>query len=108
MSIRFDSQRNALTLETCNTTYQMQIDGLGHLLHLYYGRRLEGSMEHLYAPQDCGFSPNPYLLRLERTWSMDLLPQEYSGGQHGRFPAQRPESHHRGRHLRRRPRLCPA
>lgn len=85
MSIQFDTQRNALNLETRNTTYQMQIDSLGHLLHLYYGRRLEGSMEHLYAPQDCGFSPNPYPLRLERTWSMDLLPQEYSGANTGDY-----------------------
>ncbi len=85
MSILYDSERGGFILTTRNTTYQMQISSLGHLLHLYYGRRLEGNMEHLYIPQDCGFSPNPYELRLERSWSLDLLPQEYSGGNTGDY-----------------------
>lgn len=42
-------------------------------------------MEYLYIPQDCGFSPNPYELRLEKSWSLDLLPQEYSGANTGDF-----------------------
>lgn len=42
-------------------------------------------MEQLCVPRDCGFSPNPYELRLERSWSMDLLPQEYSGANTGDF-----------------------
>lgn len=85
MSIYYDSERNGFILATRNTTYQMQISNLGHLLHLYYGRKLKGNMEHIYIPQDCGFSPNPYELRFERSWSMDLLPQEYSGANTGDF-----------------------
>lgn len=85
MSIQYNKQEKIFTLTTHSTTYQMKISSLGHLIHLYYGRRIEGTMEYLCVPRDCGFSPNPYQLRLERSWSMDLLPQEYSGSNAGDF-----------------------
>ena len=79
MSIVFHPQANTLTLFTRNTSYQMGIAPTGHLLHLYYGRRAEGSFDYLLYPRDCGFSPNPYEKRMDRGWSLDTLPQEYSG-----------------------------
>lgn len=85
MSIHYNNQRKIFTLTTRSTTYQMRISDLGHLIHLYYGRKIEGTMEYLCVPRDCGFSPNPYQLRVERSWSMDLLPQEYSGSNTGDF-----------------------
>ncbi len=85
MSISYDPKRKTLTLATKNTTYQMGVGPVGHLLHLYYGRRAEGSFGHLYPPHDCGFSPNPYELRDERGWSPDTMPQEYSGSDTGDF-----------------------
>ena len=85
MSIAYDSRRKIFTLTTHNTTYQMQVNELGHFIHLYYGRRIGGTTEYMHVPRDCGFSPNPYPLRLERSWSMDLLPQEYSGANAGDF-----------------------
>ena len=85
MSIQFDSQQKLFMLTTDSTSYQMQINDLGYLIHLYYGRRVEGTMSYLCVPHQCGFSPNPYELRREQTWSRDLLPQEYSGGNTGDF-----------------------
>ena len=85
MSILFDGTNRTLTLTTKNSSYQMQIASTGHLLHLYYGRRAEGWFDHLYLPHDCGFSPNPYELRNQRGWSLDTLPQEYSGSNAGDY-----------------------
>ena len=75
MSIRFDSQHKLFTLTTKNSTYQMQLGPLGHLLHLYYGPLAEDSFDYLQLPRDCGFSPNPYDLQEGRGWSLDTLAQ---------------------------------
>ena len=85
MSILFDDTSRTFTLTTRNTAYQMQLAPTGHLLHLYYGRRAEGRFDYLYLPHDCGFSPNPYELRDNRGWSLDTLPQEYSGTNGGDY-----------------------
>ena len=66
-----------ITLQTKNTTYQMGISELGHVLHLYYGPRTEGDMSCLLTYYDRGFSGNPYEAKSNRTISMDALPQEY-------------------------------
>ena len=84
MSIHFDEARKTLTLSTRSTAYQMQVFH-GRLLHLYYGPRTEDVMDYLYLPVDYGFSPSLYELRRERNWSLDLLPQEYSGSNGGDF-----------------------
>ena len=85
MSIRFDPGEKTLSLLTRNTVYQMKIARGGVLLHLYYGRRAEGDFSYLCATADCGFSPNPYEAREDRSWSLDTLPQEYSSGNTGDF-----------------------
>ena len=85
MSIVFDENCQTLTLYTRSAAYQMQIGPLGHLLHLYYGPGAEGCFDYLYLPRDVGFSPNPYELRHDRGWSLDTLPQEYSGSGSGDF-----------------------
>lgn len=85
MSILFDSGTRTFTLTTRNTVYQMGIAPTGHLLHLYYGRRAQDHFDYLYQPRDCGFSPNPYELRDRREWSLDTLPQEYSGSNTGDY-----------------------
>ncbi|MCR5136114.1 MAG: alpha-galactosidase [Oscillospiraceae bacterium] len=79
MSIVFDQKSSTLSLHTRNSSYQMQIGPLGYLLHTYYGRRCEDFFDYLHLPRDCGFSPNPYTLREGRGFSLDTLPQEYSG-----------------------------
>ena len=39
MAISFDANRKIFTIHTKQTTYQMQADANGYLLHLYYGAR---------------------------------------------------------------------
>ena len=64
-------------LHTKNTTYQMQVDRYGFLLHLYYGKRADGCMDYLLTFYDRGFSGNPYDAGRDKTYSMDALPQEF-------------------------------
>ena len=67
----------------------MGVDNAGVLLHLYYGRKTDADMSYLIRYTDRGFSGNPYALRTNRGYSLDTLPQEYSGSGVGdyRLPA---------------------
>ena len=87
MSILIDEQKKIITLHTANTTYQMRVGHLGHLVHLYYGRRVDGdSLAFLYPRADRGFSPDYYQTRRERGLaSPDTRPQEYTGFNVGDF-----------------------
>lgn len=79
MSILYNEQKKLLTLETKNASYQMQIDSYGFLRHLYYGRRVDGAdMSYVNSNYDRGFSGNPYIVKNDRTLSLDTLPQEYT------------------------------
>ncbi len=77
MSIVYDEKQRTITLNTKNTTYQMQIGKYGFLLHLYYGKRAEGCMDYLLTYYDRGFSGNPYDAGNDVTYSPDVLPQEF-------------------------------
>ncbi len=77
MAVTFDKEKRIFTLNTKNTTYQMQADKYGFLLHLYYGRSAKGCMDYLLTYADRGFSGNPYEAGNDRTYSMDALPQEF-------------------------------
>lgn len=77
MAIVYEKERQIFTLHTEHTTYQMKVDAFGFLLHLYYGGRVSGSMEYLLTFYDRGFSGNPAAVGLDRTYSLDALPQEY-------------------------------
>lgn len=77
MAIIFDEKKRTFTLHTKQTTYQMQVDRFGFLLHLYYGRTAKGCMDYLLTYYDRGFSGNPYDTKMDRTYSMDALPQEF-------------------------------
>lgn len=77
MGIVFDKERNSFTIQTRHTTYQMQVDRFGCLLHLYYGSRTEGCQDYLLTYYDRGFSGNLYAAERDRTYSMDVLPQEF-------------------------------
>ncbi len=76
MSIFFEEKEKIFTIHTKDTTYQMKADAYGFLLHLYYGRRTQGCMDYLLHYADRGFSGNPYEAGADRTYSMDVLPQE--------------------------------
>nr|WP_302020547.1 alpha-galactosidase [uncultured Acetatifactor sp.] len=83
MAIIYERKTHIFTLHTEHSTYQMKVDAFGYLLHLYYGGRIPGSMEsvpsmdYLLTYYDRGFSGNPSAAGLDRTYSLDVLPQEY-------------------------------
>ena len=78
MGIVYSKSDRTFTIQTKNTTYQMQVDPYEFLLHLYYGKKTDGScMDYLLTYYDRGFSGNPFDAGDDRTYSMDALPQEY-------------------------------
>ena len=86
MSIIYDPKDRTITLQTLNTTYQMEITPLNILRHLYYGRRIPAeSQAGLMSALDIGYTPNPYELRVERDFSQDIQPSEYSAANTGDF-----------------------
>ena len=60
MAIIYNPNKKIFTLHTAHTTYQMQVDPLGYLLHLYYGEKTNSSMDYVLTYADRGFSGNPY------------------------------------------------
>ncbi len=79
MAIHYQQENRIFSLHTVHSTYQMKIDDFGFLLHLYYGGKISGSMDYLLTCYDRGFSGNPSDAGEDRTYSMDVLPQEYPG-----------------------------
>ena len=77
MAINYQEKDGIFTISTNRTSYQMKVDRYGFLLHLYYGPKITGSMEYLLTYMDRGFSGNPNDAGMDRTYSMDALPQEY-------------------------------
>ncbi len=77
MPLVYDSETKTFTIHTDRSTYQMQVDRFGYLLHLYYGSRTEGTMDYLitYANRS-GMCGSPHDVA-DRTYSLDVLPQEY-------------------------------
>lgn len=81
-----DDKNRVFTLQTRNTTYQLKADENGVLLHTYYGPKIQsGDLSRLIRFADRGFSPNPNEAGTDRTYSLDTLPQEYSGSAAGDF-----------------------
>ena len=79
MSIRYIEDTKQIILETRSTAYQMKIDELGYLQHLYYGRKLgQSDMSYMFRIYDHGFSGNPYDMRQNRAYSLDSMAQEYT------------------------------
>lgn len=77
MSIKID--KKLITLSTKNTSYQMKVDELGYLFHTWYGKKISDNDDMSYRINsiDRGFSGNPYET-MDRTYSLDVYPQEYS------------------------------
>ncbi len=79
MAILFDEKKKVFTLQTKNSTWQMQVGRYGHLWHLYYGRRIqEGALDYLVRGINRGFCGAPYEAGEDREYSLDTYPQEYS------------------------------
>ena len=79
MSIRYDEKTRQLVLETAGASYIMRIEETGYLKHLYYGPKVgQSDMTYPFRIYDRGFSGNPYDQRLNRAYSLDSMPQEYT------------------------------
>ena len=79
MSIKYIEETKQFILETASTCYQMKIDALGYLNHLYYGPKVgQNDMSYPFRIYDHGFSGNPYDMRYDRAFSLDSMPQEYT------------------------------
>lgn len=85
MGIKVSENGQIFTLHTKASSYQMGVSKYGHLLHLHYGGRISGSMEYLILHRGCGFAGNPYETGLDQSYTLDLLPQEYSVYGNGDF-----------------------
>ena len=77
MAVRFDAEKKIFSIDTDNSTYQFKVDKYGYLIHLYYGRRTAGEVDYVLLFADRGLSANPYDAGIDRTYSLDYLPQEY-------------------------------
>ena len=86
MSIKID--KKLITLSTKNTSYQMKVDELGYLFHTWYGKKISDNddMSYRISSIDRGFSGNPYET-MDRTYSLDVYPQEYSTFGNGDYRA---------------------
>lgn len=77
MAIGYKQDNRIFSLDTAHTSYRMKVDDYGFLLHLFYGGRVYGNMDYLLTRYDRGFSGNPSDVGNDRTYSLDVLPQEY-------------------------------
>lgn len=77
MSIQFDEKNRTFQLLTDNSSYQMKVDEYGFLIHLYYGKRTEQNPDYILQYADRGFCSNPYDVGANRSYSLDVLPQEF-------------------------------
>lgn len=78
MAILFDSNQRLFTLQTDHSMYQMKADRYGVLLHTWFGEKgSDFDYSYLITYADRGFSGNPYDAKEERTYSLDVLPQEF-------------------------------
>jgi alpha-galactosidase len=74
--IKFDETNRTFQLSAKDTSYIMQVMEGGHLVNLYWGKRIENyNMPNSLRFLDRAFSPN--LNPLDRTFSLDTIPQEY-------------------------------
>lgn len=79
MSITYSEALKSFALQTRASSYQMAVDRLGCLRHLYYGKRIDPEdLFYLFPEYDRAFSGNPYELGNERGYSLDVVFQEFS------------------------------
>ena len=65
--------------------YQMKADDTGVLLHLWYGSRTDADMSYRILTANRGFCGNPFEAQDRMDYSLDTLPQEYSGNGTGDY-----------------------
>ena len=96
MSIRIDEKSRLFSLETAHTLYQIKADEMGVLLHLWYGPRTDADMSYRIHTANRGFCGNPYEAQDRMDYSLDTLPQEYSGSGVGDYRSSSVEAESAG------------
>ena len=85
MSIRFFEKEKAFVLQTKDATYSMKVSAHGHLLHLYYGKKIHDvDLEMLLPVQNRGMEVNPPCVD-NRTYTFGTYPQEFSTNDAGDY-----------------------
>ena len=85
MGIRIEERKGLFSLETAHTLYQMKADETGVLQHIWYGPRTDTDMSYRIRTVNRGFCGNPYEMQDRPDYSLDTLPQEYSGSGTGDY-----------------------
>ena len=76
MPIYFDEDKRLFHLQAGDCSYVLQIVREGYLKHAYWGSKLRSYHgSNLVPGMDRSFAPNPDTW--DRTFSLDVLPQEY-------------------------------
>ena len=71
MSIIYTPEKKLFTLHTAGSTWQMKVGRYGHLLHAYYGKRVEDmDLSCLIREMNRGFCGVPYEAGEERGYSL--------------------------------------
>lgn len=78
MAIKFMADENRFLLLTKESSYQIKIGPYRTLLHLYYGKKVEGNLDYLIRLKNRSVCGNPNDAGIDRTFSMDTQLQEYS------------------------------
>ncbi|MFT8872522.1 MAG: alpha-galactosidase [Sporolactobacillus sp.] len=89
-SVTFDRQKQIFHLSNSFISYLMQVDDHRLLQHLYFGKKIRAYHDtRLYPGVDRGFSgnvpPTDGSQQPDRTYSKDLILQEYAGNQTGDY-----------------------
>ena len=80
MSIIVNEEKKLFTLQTRHSTYQMRVDSYGFLRNLYYGARIDDAdMSYMHIGYERSFSPVPNCAGFRREYTLDVVPQEYTG-----------------------------
>lgn len=84
--ITFDKETQIFHLKNARFSYVIELSRGKYLLHRYFGRPLRAFRGSAELPAvDRSFSPQPGAYENERTFSLDVLPLEFSMNGHGDF-----------------------
>ncbi len=78
MAIMYNEQDKVFLLFTDNTSYHIKIGPYDTLIHLFYGKKVECNLDYFIRGIDRSHCGNPNEAGKDRTFSMDIQPQEYS------------------------------
>ena len=84
--IKYHEAEKVFDLRTEHSTYQMQVREYDTLVHLYYGSPVGDTLiTDRIVCVDRGFSENPYEAGMDKSFSLDTLPQEYTAYGNGDY-----------------------